>query len=542
MWGQFILINFHFALNVVAALIFFMVSWLYFDAWFEHRALKNTCKIAGFALLALSFLIQAAIIDSSTLGTAFLPGKYIETVSLVLRVLGYIGVAAGLLLDPLPIIPKTKGITMTDMKGIFLPMSFSKVFALPFLLSMSSLTVIVPILAAFVGFLNIRRATLGLENHLKPIGWGMYIIALYELCLFALRIVGIKNVFWYNILKPYGIVWIASNALLFIGIFLIGSWVFKYLLKRIQSQIFIIYSCSVLVIFLTITVTFTWLLLHNIESEALNQLETDTKVLNFAVESKKAETLSDALALAQSPQLSQFLVSGNQKEAESLSEAYLLSKNLNSVVILNSEGIVVAKGEDREHNGISMSGDSLVKKGLEGKNVSSIISRNGVFAPEINISAVAAIKSGDKIIGTVLLDRRIDNAFVDGVKDATGLEVSLYGNNRLSATTLVALDNNARANGIIEDTAQIKKEVLEKGKFFQTSTVILNRQYLASYMPVRNADSEILGMLFVGRPEVAILASALRSIQATFIIANILLLFSIFPSYLISRYISRQLE
>ncbi len=542
MWSQFVLINIHFALNVVTALILFMVSWLYFDAWFQHRALKNTCKIAGFVLLASSFLVQAVSVDSSILGSAFLPSEYINVVSLFLRFAGYVSVSVGLIIDPLPIVPKTKGLITTDMKGFFLPLfPFSKLLILPISLVLSLMTVIIPILAAFVGFLNVRRATLGLENHLKPIGWGLYILSIYEFCSFVLRIDGIKNVFWFSMLKPYGLVWIVSNILLLVSVFVIGSWVFRYLLKRIQSQIFIIYACSVIVIFITITVAFTWLLLRNIESEALKQLETDTKVLNYAVESKKAETLSDALAIAQSPQLSNFLAIGNQKEIELISESYLLSKNLDSVVILDSKGIIVAKGEDREHNDISMSEDVLVKKGLRGENISSAISRKGVFAPEISLSAIAPIMSKDKIIGAVLLDRKIDNAFVDGIRDATGLEVSLYGKNQLSATTLVALDNNARANGVIEDSFAIKREVLEKGKFYQTSTEILNRQYLASYMPVRSIDSTVLGMLFVGRPEVNILASAMKSIQATFIIANVLLLFSIIPSYFISRYIARQI-
>ena len=88
MWGQFIFINIHFALNVVAALIFFMVSWLYFDSWAEHRALKNTFKISGFVLLALSFRAQAVMVDSSALGATFIPGKYIDMVGLFLRFFG----------------------------------------------------------------------------------------------------------------------------------------------------------------------------------------------------------------------------------------------------------------------------------------------------------------------------------------------------------------------------------------------------------------------------------------------------------------------
>jgi len=141
-----------------------------------------------------------------------------------------------------------------------------------------------------------------------------------------------------------------------------------------------------------------------------------------------------------------------------------------------------------------------------------------------------------------LISRKLDNAFVDGIKKATGLEVSLYGGNKLSATTLTALDKNARANGVIEDNKTINRQVLGEGKFYQVSNEILSRQYLASYIPVRDINANILGMLFVGRPEVLILDSALRSIQATFVIASLLLLFSILPSYFISRYIARQLN
>ena len=533
MWGQFIFINIHFVLNVIAALVFFMVSWLYFDSWFEQKTIKNAFKIAGFMMLAIGFLLQATIIDSTVLTSSFLPEGIAKTAVILFRGLGYISVVIGFLLDPLPIVPKTKGMSMVGLKSIAF-------FPVPAILSFPFLSAIVPFLAAVAGFMHIRRATVGLENHLKPIGWGMYVIALYELSLYCLTIKA-SNVYWHNFLKPYGTAWIFTQIILSVGILIVGMWVFKYLLKRLQSQIFIIYSCSVLVIFILITLSFTWLLLHNIESEALKQLETDVKVLNYSVDSKKAETSSDALALAQSTQLANDMGVNNSKDTQSMSETFMLSKNLSSVAVLDANGIVIARGEDKEHNGLSLSGDLLVKKGLSGENASSIVPRNGIFAPELSIVAVSPIFSSTKVVGLVLVERKLDNAFVDGIKSATGLEVSLYGSNKLSATTLRALDDNSRANGLVEDGKGIVDTVLSKGKFYQTTVSILNQQYLATYMPVVGLDNKSIGMLFVGRNEAIILSSAVRSIQITFILANILLVLSIFPSYIISRYISRQI-
>lgn len=535
MWTQFILINFHFVLSVVAALIFFMVAWLYFDAWFEHRALKNVFKIAGFGIIAFSFLIQAVHIDSLLLNSSIVSEEVITLSIFITKVLGYLFIGVGFILDPLPIVPKTSGLTLSDVKGVL-------VLPLQGIAGFSLWGVVVPILAGFAAFLHLRRATLGLENHLKPIGWGLYIFAFYELLAFILKKEEFINVDTFEILKPFGMVWILSHIVLLAGVVVVGLWIFRYLLKRLLSQIFIIYSCSILLIFISITVVFTGLLLRNIELEALKQLETNTKVLNYAVESKNAETFSDVVAFSQSPVTVNLINSGKKEEIQNSAENYLLSKNLTSIVITDAEGIIVARGEDKESTGVSLSGDPYIKMGIEGRSSSSIVSKEGIFAPEISIAAISPVISKEKVIGVVMIERKLDNAFVDGIKKATGLEVSLYGNNKLSATTLLSLDEQSRANGIVEGKKTINDHVLKKGEFYQDTTEILNVPYLGSYMPIKEGNGKVLGMLFVGRPELTIIASAAKSMQTTFIIANILLLISIVPSYFIARYISRQVS
>jgi sensor histidine kinase regulating citrate/malate metabolism len=71
---------------------------------------------------------------------------------------------------------------------------------------------------------------------------------------------------------------------------------------------------------------------------------------------------------------------------------------------------------------------------------------------------------------------------------------------------------------------------------------ILNRQYLAVYSPLKDADNTVVGMLFIGQPEVSILATASYLINLTFIGSVILLIVAIIPAYFVARHIARQLD
>ena len=45
--------NIHFAINLFAALVFFAVFWLYFDAWTNKHDVKVLAKWLGFLLVAI---------------------------------------------------------------------------------------------------------------------------------------------------------------------------------------------------------------------------------------------------------------------------------------------------------------------------------------------------------------------------------------------------------------------------------------------------------------------------------------------------------
>lgn len=531
MWLQFILENAHFAINLLTALVFFAVSWLYFDAWLGRKSFKEVFKVLGFLLISISYLTHAVFVEASLLEASILTQNLNFYLVTAFRICGYILVITSLAVDPLQPEPKVEGLgsqTLAISPGV---LSFATIARFLY-----------PILAFTTSFFYFRRVKVGLEAHLAPVGLAFLAFGVSELISLRTIFVGTENIDLYNLVAPFGPLWIGEHLVLLAATFILGRWVFGYLLKRLLSQLFMIINVTILVIFLLTTVSFTSLLLKKLQEQTLSRLETDVKVLSFALESKKAETVSDAQVLAVNSQVVKDVSEKNRPELGSIVEEFLLSKNQSFLVVVDHDGRVLARGEDKYRIGDSFSDDPLVKRALLGSSDSSVVVKEGVLAPEVNIRAAVPIKNGEDIIGVVETGVIVDNAFVDGVKAATNLEASVYGNNQLSATTFLAADGRSRANGIKEENSEVTSRVLNQGESFRGAVNILNTPYFAAYMPLFDVDNNPVGMLFVGSEQVGVLATAAQSIQLTFIIAAVLLVLSVVPAFLISRYLANQIH
>jgi Double sensory domain of two-component sensor kinase len=526
MWEQFFFENAHFAIHLFAALSFFAVFWLYLDAWKDNKLKGSLACLIGFLLLSLSFFLRAAFLESSILTTSFFGASETTAVYLLLRNIGYILIIFGVLADKFQ--PR--------------PTYASQVVFTSGISAFSILQFCTPVLAIVTGVIYLLKSTIGLERHLRPISITFFVLGMSE--IFALRTVfqDTQNVDIYNLVAPFGPMWIAEHFFIFLASFMLARWVFGYLLKQFEPQLFMILSSLVLTLFLIITVAFTGLLLKNIEDQTLNELRSDVAVLKYSLDSKSVESISDAQVIAQNISVIDALKNDDRATLNLLTEQFLLSKKESTLIIVNESGQVVARGEDREKTGDSVSSDRLVVRALLGESVANFVSSDGLISPTISIRAAAPIKDNDKIIGAVMLGTNIDNAFVADIRLATGLEVSLYGDNIISATTLLALDNKSPLVGITEQDEKIRKVVLLSGEGYESGVVIAGRLYFASYLPLLDVDKNPIGMLFVGRPQISVLQTASRSIELTFGITVALLIASILPSFLIARYISNQLK
>lgn len=524
---QFLLINAHFTANLFAALVCFAVSWLYFDAWLGHKDLRESTKSLGFFLLSLSFVVHAATVDQSVLESSIFAGESLSLITSFLRISGYIILIVGQMVNPLLPLPKYRFESSAAILGI--PLANYPLFSLP-------------ILAVFTGFLYIRRATTGLEHHLKPISYSFYLLGVAEVISLSAVFRGTANVDLENLVSPFSLVWIIEHIVLIISMLLLGRWVWGYLIKRLETQLFMIFTSTTLIIFLLTAVFFTTVSIVNLRRDILSNLKINVALLEFSIDSKKSETLSDAQVIAQNQNIVDALKDRDTSKLSEITQRTLLAKNQAFLTIVSSTGEIVIRADDPEKIGGSLSGDLLVSRALGGQDSTGLITTDGVTAPNVSVRAAVPIRQGNDILGAAVVGRQIDNAFVDGLKEATGLDASIYGDNVRSATTFVAPDGKSRYIGIKEETEKIKQTVLIDGDIYSGDVNILNIPYLSVFSPINNSEEQPVGMLFVGRPQSDTIKSAGELIEQTFLVTVILLATSIVPSYFISNYIIDQVN
>ena len=116
---QFILIDTHFVISLLAALVFFAIAWLYVDAWVLNRKMKETTLFFGFIFLAISFLAQSVVIDQALLNESIFGAGIINLIKNSFRIFAYLTLIFGQVIVPLQPVPNTKKVM------VFLPLRIS---------------------------------------------------------------------------------------------------------------------------------------------------------------------------------------------------------------------------------------------------------------------------------------------------------------------------------------------------------------------------------------------------------------------------------
>lgn len=527
----FILQNIHFAINLLAGLVFFSIAWLYFDAWTERKNPKEIHKFIGFLLLSISFAIHAALVEQSVQSTLFLRSDTIHILTIIMRLLGYILVLWGLILDPIQKKPQESGTPTPQLHAI----------NISFVASLTNLFYLIfPFLSFAIAGLYLRRASTGLERHLKPVGFGFVILSLSEVFNLTILLRSSSNFVISDLSKPFGTLWMVEHLLLVLSIAILGDWVFRYLLKRIQTQLFIIFTSLFLVIFTIVTLIFSGMLFSNLKNEAIKNLKISANVLNFAIESKKAEALSDAQLVSQNPQVIAATIAKKGPQLESLTNEIISSKNQSYLIVISNTGEVLARPDNADTVGESLSDDKLFQQAKLGKEVAAVTIEQGVISPQVGIRAASPIKIGAETIGVIITGTIIDNAFVDGVKETTGLDSSVYAGVKMAATTLIAPDGKTRHIGINLRDKKFINLVLGKGQPYLGELDILSTPYVVAISPLKGIDGNTIGMLLIGKEKSAILQTISQSVELTFLASIVILLFAIIPIYFISKFITNQ--
>lgn len=513
MWQIFGLEIGRFSILVLAALVIFGLFWLYFDAWRERKNRRDVPLLIGLLLLSLSLLAQGMTLETQVLVSAW-KGTWVDISRsgyLYLRAAAYICMILGLYLTPIEPRPALNAIFGLGM--ITLPLQFS-----------------LPVLAAFVALLYWRRASIGLEAHITRVALGFALLALYELLGLATLFRTTQTVWISRLVAPFGPINIMQYIILIIASYILARWTWYYLLKRLSTQLFMLTLSGAVGLSLLITGLFVSLLLKSVETESLQKLTGNAKVVASLIEEKKARLLSETKLLSIDSTVLASIVSGERKELIPIIKSHMIQTGVTSIVVVNSEGKIILRGENEEERGTSLSEDGGVKKALKGETVSGFSSTSGIIGPEVRIQVVVPAGSG-----ALVTSQTLDNAYVDGIKTTTGMSVSIYGDRVLSATTEDSGDGETRLVGIKETDTLILENVWKKGRIFAQSTQLGEHKYLSGYIPLKDTSNTPIGVLQVAEPQVIALQTAGRAVQITFALVVAIIILLSFPIYAVCQ-------
>lgn len=519
MFEQYFFQNIDFAVSIFGFLVFLSMSYLHLDAWFLDRKGSANMFTKGIGFLCISIFYA---FEATRVSTEFL--YQLSNFSLMFGLmLVFFGLLAEKILEKPKVTPSAPILAM-----------FTSV--------MSVIHGVVILIHGAIAIQYLLKATKGLHKELKSMFFGFVFLTIAQILTFTYQLSESSNVYISTLFSEFGLIWIIAHIIQVIGLLVVSSWVFGYIRFRLNVQMFILAITTSFTIFVITTFVFTFLLLRNLEGTALGHLDTDSKIFQFSVERFETEALSFATSSSKDGEILQAL---DDKDVDALFDRatdLMIGLDSDFFVVTDDDGTVIVRAEDQKNVGNSLSDDSVVSSAINGEARASLSGTDDPFATRIQVKAASPIVVDDEVIGTVLTGFVIDDAFVDSVKSVTGLDVTLYSEDQKAATTLVSADGKSRLIGAKETNEEITSTVLEEAETYSGTELVLDQPYYVTYKPLKSLDDNVIGMLFVGKPQSDLVATAEESFRLTFIGSIILMVISLGPSYLISKFIADNVQ
>jgi hypothetical protein len=394
-----------------------------------------------------------------------------------------------------------------------------------------------PLLSVALAFMYWRRASIGLEDHLKLVSIGFGVLSLYELLGLSFLFRDTHLPWLFRLVQPFGALNLLYYAVLVTASLILAKWTWYYLLKRLSTQLFMLALSGAVGLSLLITGLFVTLLLKSVEAESLHKLTSNAHVVSSLLTEKQARLRSETALFGQDSVVSSAVARLDRQVLLEKVQTQMRSAHISSLIVLDSAGKVILKGENTEERGVSLSEDPYVTRALSGEVASGVVSRDGVVAPEVSLRVAVPIAGG-----VIMTSQLLDTAYVDGLKETTGLSVSVYGNQVLSATTHDIGDGKTRLSGIAETNSVVLEHVWKQGELYATATTLGESDYLSAYIPLRDLSGTIVGVMQISEPQVASLQAAGSAVQLTFALVIAVMLLLSLPIYWICQRLVAQWE
>lgn len=489
----FIANNLHFTLELLGSLCFFIMAWLAVDSYRMNKHYSIIFRIIGLSLMGLYFVLHAFSIDGD-----------------ILNLFGFIIYLAGIVFV---IFSFYSAPVVASLSAVLVIPAFSNI--------LPSLHVVAAVLISFVAYLSYVQMKKEYNVSLRPLFLGFLFLAIASICMV---IPGAQN--------PESIFWFITHLFEVISILSFAFWVWQYLRLRIHESLILIFLTVTILISSIVTLAFSTILISKIEQQTRNSLLVDAKVFDFFVHNLMDKSKAEANFISVDPNIANSIQKNDSIKLQNILSSYLESEKLGLLIVTDKTGTVLSRGHSTSEYGDSLSSERAVEEALIGNPFTTIEYSLG---EKLSIRASSPIYNDGKIIGTVVAGFPLDNVMVDGIKKVTGLDTTLYQSDNVIATTALSEDGRSRLVGSVIEDKEIRENVLANGQNATSLVKIKNIQFLASYIPIKNADGTIIGMFSSAKPQADIIDLANTTNRLTLITVTGLLLLLAFPIYIVVR-------
>jgi len=246
---------------------------------------------------------------------------------------------------------------------------------------------------------------------------------------------------------------------------------------------------------------------------------------------EKDRVLQYGEILSSNPQLAEALYKGDAAKVKEIAREFRRSFKLDTVVITNAQGIVVARGHT-DRAGDDISKRSTIQAVLKGEVKAGVLLEPTAVVP-FSVRCESPVKLEGVLVGIVSLGFSLGaEAYVDHMRKITEMHFTIFNGDTRTMTSIKDKDGNRVIGTKISDTEVLDK-VLKKGETVIKELEIFGDPYHAAYWPIKDMDDKIIGMWFIGEPMVAQIAGKKKiAIFAASCVVGVTLLLALLASVL----------
>lgn len=207
----------------------------------------------------------------------------------------------------------------------------------------------------------------------------------------------------------------------------------------------------------------------------------------------------NAVSISQNYRLMNALENQNFDQMKSALDELNQYLEADTISITDLEGNVMIRQHEPSKLGDNISNQTNVQEALEGK-VLTTLEPGALVKLSCRTGAPVRNEKGD-IIGTVVTGYTFENSnFLDELKALHNTELTIFANDIRIATTITQNGERAVGTSLNENIA---KTVLEEGNTYTGKADILGVPHITEYVPLRNTEGKIVGVIFAGLSEAA---------------------------------------